>query len=146
MDRTDAEAPDWLEYIDHTADEGVRVRADSQAKLFERAAWGMASLLYDPSRAEVRDRDPVRVEADDLEALLVRWLSEINRLHQVRHRVYGRFNVRKISETAVEGEIGGEAIDRSRHCVYGEIKAVTFHGLRIQDREGVWSAQVLFDV
>lgn len=142
----EAEVPGWLEYLDHTADEGVKIRADSQAQLFERAAWGMASLLYNPSRAEVRDRDSVRVEADDREALLVRWLSEINRLHQVRHRVYCRFNVRSISDTAVEGEIGGEAIDRSRHSVYGEIKAVTFHGLRIEDRDGVWSASVLFDV
>lgn len=146
MDRTDAEAPDWLEYLDHTADEGVRVRAGSQAELFERAAWGMVSLLYDPSQVEVRDCDPVRVEADDREALLVRWLSEINRLHQVRHRAYCRFNVRSISDTAVEGEIGGEAIDRARHSVYGEIKAVTFHGLRIEDRDGVWIASVLFDV
>jgi SHS2 domain-containing protein len=86
------------------------------------------------------------VEADDREALLVRWLSEINRLHQVRHRVYCLFNVRTISETAVEGEIGGEAIDSTRHAVYGEIKAVTFHGLRVEDRDGAWSANVLFDV
>ncbi len=104
------------------------------------------SALYNPSKVEARDRDPVRVEADDREALLVRWLSEINRLHQVRHRVYCRFNVRKMSETAVEGEIGGEAIDRARHSVYGEIKAVTFHELRLAVEDGVWKAQVLFDV
>lgn len=146
MHRVEAEVPGWLEYLDHTADEGVRVRADSQAQLFERAAWGMMSLLVDVATVAPAGVEQVAVEADDREALLVRWLSEINRLHQVRHRVYCRFNVRSISDTAVEGEIGGEAVDRARHSVYGEIKAVTFHGLRVAEEDGVWTAQVLFDV
>jgi len=40
----------------------------------------------------------------------------------------------------------GEAIDFSRHRVFGEIKAVTFHRLRVEQRDGIWMAEVLFDV
>jgi SHS2 domain-containing protein len=54
--------------------------------------------------------------------------------------------VKRVSDTALEGEIAGEAIDKRRHAVSGEIKAVTFHGLRVEERDGVWTAQVLFDV
>ncbi len=138
--------PEWLEYPDHTADECIRVTGASQVEVFERAAWGMTTLLYDPETVSPAGNEEVRVEADDREALLLRWLSEINRLHQVRHRVYCRFAVKRMSDTTLEGEIAGEAIDKRRHAVYGEIKAVTFHGLRVEERDGVWTAQVLFDV
>jgi SHS2 domain-containing protein len=122
--------PDWLEYPDHTADECMRVTGASQVEVFERTAWGMVTLLYDPETVRLAEAERVTVEADDRDALLVRWLSEINRSHQVRHRVYGRFTVKCMSDTALEGEI----------------KAVTFHGLKIEERDGVWVAQVLFDV
>jgi SHS2 domain-containing protein len=138
--------PDWLQYPDHTADECVRVTGASLAEVFERAAWGMVSLIYDPETVSPAAAETVKVEADDREALLVRWLSEINRLHQVHHRMYGRFTVKSISDTALDGEVASEAIDKRRHAVFGEIKAVTFHWLKIEERDGVWVAQVLFDV
>jgi SHS2 domain-containing protein len=146
MRKADGEVPDWLEYPDHTADECIQVKGASFAEVFERTAWGMTTLLYDPQTVRPVDTEVVKVEADDREALLVRWLSEINRLHQVRHRVYGRFSVTKISDTALDGEIAGEAVNKRRHAVFGEIKAVTFHRLKIEERDGVWVAQVLFDV
>lgn len=140
------ETPEWLEYPDHTADECVRVKGASMGEVFERAAWGMMSLLVDPAAVRLSESERISVEADDREALLVRWLSEINRLHQVRHRVYGRFVVKTVSDTALEGEIVGEAVDKRRYSLSGEIKAVTFHGLRVEEQDGVWTAQVLFDV
>jgi SHS2 domain-containing protein len=87
MGKSQAVRPDWLEYPDHTADECVRVTGASLAEAFERAAWGMATLLYDMGTVRQAEAETVKVEADDRDALLVRWLSEINRLHQVRHRV-----------------------------------------------------------
>jgi SHS2 domain-containing protein len=146
MEKTNEEIPEWLEYPDHTADECILVTGASQVEVFERTAWGMVTLLYDPETVRLAETERVTVEADDRDALLVRWLSEINRSHQVRHRVYGRFTVKCMSDTALEGEIAGEAIDKRRHAVFGEIKAVTFHGLKIEERDGVWVAQVLFDV
>ena len=40
--------PDWLDYIEHTADEGIVVRAPDPATLYARAAWGMVSIVADP--------------------------------------------------------------------------------------------------
>jgi SHS2 domain-containing protein len=145
MGMKDRPAP-WLEFLDHTADVGIRVRAASLGELFERAAWGMMSLVTDPAAAEARDPETIEVEADDRGALMVRWLSEVNRLHQVRHRVFGRFQVERVCDTRLTGHCVGESIDFSRHEVFGEIKAVTFHRLRVDCREGVWTAEVLFDV
>jgi len=37
-------------------------------------------------------------------------------------------------------------VDLSRHLVYTEIKAVTFHGLQIEPTASGWKAQVIFDL
>ena len=142
----DGDKPEWLEYLEHTADAGIRVTSSSLGELFERAAWGMMSLITNPAAVKDRETEALDVEADDREALMVRWLSEINRLHQVRHRVYGRFRIGRIGDTGMTGSCVGEPIDLARHEVFGEIKAVTFHRLRVDCRDGVWTAEVLFDV
>ena len=36
------ETPEWLKFVDHTADAGIAVEAPDLVRLFERAAWGMS--------------------------------------------------------------------------------------------------------
>jgi len=36
--------PEWLKFVDHTADAGIAVEAPDLARLFERAAWAMFSV------------------------------------------------------------------------------------------------------
>ena len=137
--------PAWLALLDHTADEGVDVRAGSMQELFARAAWAMFRLLTDMRCVRAAETMAVSVEASDREALMVRWLSELNYLHQAKHKVFCRFEVREISDTRLIAKIGGEAIG-PEHRVFKEIKAVTFHGLRVEERDGEWCARILFDV
>jgi Archease protein family (MTH1598/TM1083) len=39
--------PDWLKFVDHTADAGIAVEAPDLARLFERAACGMFCVITD---------------------------------------------------------------------------------------------------
>ena len=41
------EIPEWLDFVDHTADAGIVVQAADLKELFARAAWGMFSLITD---------------------------------------------------------------------------------------------------
>jgi SHS2 domain-containing protein len=140
------EAWAWLEPLDHTADEGIRVRARTLPLLFERAALGMFSLLTDLSAVKPAAERVVEVRAGDREALLVRWLSELNFLHQTEHLLFCRFQVS--GELVSEGSavVWGEPVDSARHWLKVEIKAVTFHHLSVRREQGVWIADVLFDV
>ena len=142
----DATQPDWMETLDHTADTGLLVRAGGVAELFARAALGMFRLIADLS--QVRPLKTVRVaaEAPDREALLVRWLSELNFLHQTENMLFCEFDVEECGESSLKASACGEQLDTERHRLYNEIKAVTFHGLRIEQTGAVWEAQVLFDI
>ncbi len=138
--------PRWLRPLDHTADEEFVVSASTRKQLFERAAWGMFALLVDMSAVQCRIEESVTVESPDTEALLVAWLSELNFRHTTRHRVYGRFKVLNMDSRHLTAVIAGEPVARSRHVIHGEIKAVTYHQLRIWRRGRTWRARVLFDV
>lgn len=148
------ELPDWLMYLDHTADTGIVVTAPDLPTLFSRAAWGLFSVITDPAAVQPAEAEPVEVTAEDLPALLVRWLSELNYRHLTRHRLYARFEVREllVPKAAEPGpcrlgaEIRGEAIVPGRHPVFTEIKAVTFHGLELTEVDAGWRAQIIFDL
>jgi SHS2 domain-containing protein len=139
-------SPVWVTAIEHTADVGIAVRAPDRSTLFARAAWGMFSLIGDLADVRRVQWLPVRVEADDREALLVRWLSELNFLHQTRRELYSGFRVRRMADTWLEGEAGGEPLDETRHHDLAEIKAVTYCGLRVAREGRRWMARVIFDV
>lgn len=138
--------PAWLEMIDHTADAGIIVVADDLKLLFSRAAWGMFAVITDPGRVKAAQTWPVAVGADDLQALMVRWLAELNFRHVTQHVVFGRFDVKETTDTELRAEVSGEPIDSERHLVHTEIKAVTFHGMRIERGDGAWRAEIIFDL
>ncbi|SRR5690554_6474567 len=140
------ETPDWLEEIDHTGDIGIRVRAASLEQLFERAAIGMFGIITDLEDVVPTESREVVVEASDRDDLLVRWLSELNYIHLVEGLLFCRFEIRRIDDRGLTAVAFGEPIDRDRHMIHTEVKAVTYHGLSIEASDGAWTAQVIFDM
>lgn len=142
--------PDWLREVNHTGDIGIRVTAASLEQLFERAATGTFHVLADLSAVRAEDETTITVEERDREALMVRWLSELNYRHTVDHRLFRDFAVESIEETdaglTLTGTAVGEPIDPERHTVYTEIKAITFHGLDVHETHDGWAVQIIFDM
>jgi SHS2 domain-containing protein len=142
--------PSWLQEIDHTGDVGLRVRADTLPQLFERAATGTFHVLTDLSDVAPTETTTLTVRGRDREALLLRWLSELNYRHTVDRRLYADFSVSSIrtddDEWVLDATVRGEPIDPARHVVHTEIKAVTFHGLEIRRADDGWVVQVIFDM
>jgi SHS2 domain-containing protein len=147
---TTAPLPPWFEEIDHTGDLGVRVTADTLPRLFERAAEGTFRVLTDLEDVRPAVASSVEVRASDREALMVRWLSELNFRHTAHRQLYGAFAVSSVEarngEWVLEATVRGEPIDPARHVVHTEIKAVTFHGLEVQATDDGWTGQVIFDM
>ncbi len=146
LNNHDAPANSWLQEFDHTADRGILVNAGDLKQLFSRCAWGMFTILTEMESVRAVEEIEINVNADDLPGLLVKWLSELNFFHNIKHRVYCRFEVMEVSEHQLSAKVWGEPIDPARHVIYTEIKAVTYHGLAITQEQGVYQAQILFDL
>ena len=137
--------PSRVEAFEHTADVGFMVTAATMEELFMSAAQGMFSLITDPESVRPSQTRHITVTATDHTALLVRWLSELNFLHQTEHILFCRFTLR-IRPDQLDADVAGEPVDPARHAILTEIKAVTFHGLKVEQTAGQWQARILFDV
>jgi SHS2 domain-containing protein len=146
LDSVNRQPPAWLTLLDHTADIGVAVRAPTLPLLFERAAWGLFGVITDMHAVRPLETVPVSVKADDREGLLVHWLSELNFLHETGAWLFCSFHVQRFSDTGLAAEVRGERLDRARHEVHAQVKAVTYHALLLEHEAGEWIARVLFDV
>ena len=133
------------ELIDHTADVGVKAKGKTIEECFENAAHGMFDIITDNSEIENVGQYDIQLFADDLEQLLVDWLSELLYLHSAHNLVFGFFKVELDGEKKLKGRVFGEKLNMSKHKMGAEIKAVTYHMLEIRKKRP-YHAQVLFDI
>lgn len=130
--------------LEHTADVGVRAYGDSISECFENAAKGMFDIITDYSKLESKGEYEIRLKADDLEQLLVDWLSELLFLNSAENLVFGVFKV-KIKDKSLSAVVSGENFDTSKHNIGAEIKAVTYHMIEVK-KSRPFHVQVLFDI
>ena len=133
--------------IDHTADIGIRVKGSSQGELFLHAAEAMFDILVQPKKLLIPSISyPVAIEAESIDQLLVRWLSELHLAFDMRRLVLTHFWIDEITENRVIGGGKGLKFDDTRHRAGTQIKAVTYHGLKVESRGNEWVAEVIFDI
>jgi SHS2 domain-containing protein len=132
--------------IDHTADVGLKAYGKTLSEAFENAAKGMFDIITDKSEIESVGQFNIKLEAPDLEQLLVDWLSELLYIHSAQNLVFGFFKL-DVDEKkpGLSATVFGEKLDISKHKIGTEIKAVTYHMLEVKKKKQ-YQVQVLFDI
>lgn len=136
------------EVFDHTADVGLRIRGDSLDDLFATAAGAMFDYIV-ANRDEVRDEvvDRLGLRAESPADLLLAWLDELLFRSETRHLLFGRFDVRISPDSlTLEATAHGEPIDRDRHVLDHEVKAVTRHEFKLERDGPGWLAELILDI
>lgn len=140
--------PAGYEFFEHTADVGAVVRGATLPRLFENASRALLDLICD--RRTVRPRRAVRiaVAGSSLEDLLVRWLSELLYRLETEDLLFSSFRVERVDRLLfrARGTVRGETIDRARHRLRREIKAVTYHQIRLVRGRSAWRVRLVFDI
>jgi len=134
-----------FEVIDHTADVGIVAYGSNLREAFANAACGMFSLIAELEGLNEDFCREIDLQAPDQEALLVAWLNELIYIFEVEHVILTRFEITDLNESQLRAKAYGEKIDLSRHKLKTEVKAVTYHSLRIEEGNG-FRVQVILDV
>lgn len=134
-----------VEQIDHTADVGLRVEAGSLDELFTASARAMFEVIADLDNVRNQLAIRVNLQADDVESLFVKWLSELNYRHTTEEMLFSQFKIRELNEQRISASAWGEPI-RAEHVIHTEIKAITYHHLKVEQRGASWYAQFIFDM
>jgi len=131
------------EELDHTADVAIRAYGRTPSELFANAAAGMFSLIEAMDTVQSKGEATVEVTGDDIPNALFRFLSELLFLHETQHIVFREFEV-SLEGLRVRATARGEAIDRTRHELLLNVKAVTYHTMVVDLEKG--EATIVFDI
>ena len=135
-----------FELVDHTGDLGVRVFGESLPRLFEQAAAALTFILTDPETIRINKTRNLLLEAKSDEELLITWLNELVYLFDIEGLLFKAYDVLSVHDHNLEALARGEVYVEGRHPIKTTVKAATYHQLKIGKHQGVWSAQVIFDL
>jgi SHS2 domain-containing protein len=134
------------ETFEHTADLGLRIRAADLDTLFAEAGQALFSIIVeDLATIQPQQRLEVRLATEERELLLFDWLRELLYRFDAEHLLFCRFEVH-VGADGVNASAWGEPLDRARHALGHEVKAITYHALRLEPIEGGWEAEVIVDI
>lgn len=133
--------------LDHTADIGLEAYGSNLEEAFIHAAEGMFSILSPAAQIKYERSASFQIEAETVKELLIVWLNQLLYLYDAEKLLPGYFKIKKLDGNSLEAEITGETVDPNKHKIDTYIKAATYHETKIiQDKNGHFSLQVIFDV
>jgi SHS2 domain-containing protein len=133
------------ELIEHTADIGIRVKGSDLEELFANTAVAMFEIMAEAkNQGAVKKEIKIKLKADNLEELFINWLNELLSLSAVKELIFSAFKIIKLDKNNLEASLMGSEIKNYR--INTEIKAATYHQLKLQEIKSGWQAEVIFDV
>ncbi|WP_456396961.1 archease [Thermococcus sp.] len=138
------------EHYEHTADVGIRGYGETLEEAFENVAVALFDVMVDVRKVESKECREVEAEGEDLMALLYSFLEELLILHDTEGVVFSDFEVR-IEKTPdgyrLKAKACGEPLDYEKHGPKEEVKAITYHDMKIEQLpDGKWMAQLVPDI
>ena len=131
--------------VDHTADIGISVEGEDLRDFFATSAHAMLSQMIDLSKIKEKETKRVKLEGENLEDLLIRWLNELLFL-STKGYIFKNFNIEKLQTTSLSASLKGDKIDFRKIPLKQQIKAATYHQLEIKNIGNCWQATIIFDV
>ena len=135
-----------FEIFEHTADQGIRATGMTLSELFLNASEAFSCLSTDPQSVNTEEEFNIEISRDEIEELLVAWLNELIFIQDTEHVFLVKFEINTLEPPVLKGRVMGEKMNREKHTFKSCLKAATYHGLKVEQNDGVWTCQVIFDV
>lgn len=143
-----------FEILEHTADLEIRVYGATKQELFKHALQGMFQCMGPKNKTcDVVDgrvvcknlplSREIGVNSQDTASLLVDFLSEALYLSDVHNEAYLDVRIATFEDTYIQATLYGIEVEGFSEC---EIKAVTYHDMKLEQVNGVWQVDVVFDI
>jgi SHS2 domain-containing protein len=136
----------YYKQLDHAADVGIMVWGDGMKSLFINSARAMYDMITDIRAIKPVVSFHVQATGMDMEELLKNWLSELLYYFHTKDILLVDFDIKDISGNNIVSSVSGEGIDRKRHILKREIKAVTYHNLKIAKKGNRFQTDIIFDI
>lgn len=133
------------------ADLAIRFYGESIDDLFHNAAVVfLCQMMENPS--DIRDCAEIEIRLDntELDLLLYKLIEELIFIKDSRHMLLLPKSASVMNRNGIYSLViclTGEKIDRSRHTLKTDVKAITMHSLSVSSSpDGKWIATIVLDV
>jgi len=115
---------------------------------FENAARGLNDTMIDIKTVRPNKEIKITASGHDLHSLLFEWLDKVMLLLVADGIVTSEFsvNIKQKGGYSLEGVAKGERLDLDRHRYKVEIKAVTYHEMKVAQEKGNATVRFLLDL
>jgi len=132
------------------ADVAIEAWGESLEELFAACAEALlATMIEDPGEVSHGREVAISLEDDELEMLLFSFLQELIYFKDAKQLLLHADLVRIVRQNGgfgLEALARGEEIDRGRHRLVVDVKAVTLFCLSVVLEDNLWKATVVLDV
>ena len=129
------------------ADVAFEAESDTVDGLFDSCARAVTDIMVDPKTLGTSVKRKFALSSPDLDRLLYDFLTELIVVKDVESQLFARFEIRvDESEPSLVATAEGEVIDRVRHRLRNDVKAVTMHLFGIKKDSGRWRTTVVLDI
>ena len=134
------------ELFEHTADLGIKVRAKDLRELFKNAGLALFDIIAKEQKKQDTPALAINItqRADNLEELFVNWLNELLSLSSTKELIFTDFKIDKLDKNSLSATAFGSGM--KDYKVNVEVKAATYHELKIEETPFGWQAKVILDV
>ena len=135
-----------------TADMAFEAFGKNLSELFENCAFAFNAIMLEIKGIKPAAKKKIRIESEDLKALLFDFLSELIFLKDTNGLIFSKYKIavsEKNGRYILQGEIFGEKWDRKKHDIWMDIKAMTYSEMEIdklkKGKSEYWRAQGVVD-
>jgi SHS2 domain-containing protein len=134
-----------FETFSTTADIGIKIQGKEYEDLFRNAIKGLNYLLFEKvfDQQEPAHLYPFEFEGDSAENILVNLLSEILFLLQVEGKLTLDVHIKELKENYLKADLYVVPLEFEPEI---EIKSVTYHNLKIVEKNDMKFTEIVFDV
>jgi len=118
-------------------------------ELFENSALAIFDETTDLKKVEEKKKKQIKLKADNIENLLYDFLSEILYIKDTDSFLFKKSNVKineKNKKYLLEADLSGEEINRKKHDLRNDIKAITLHMFKVEKTKEGYKAVIVVDV
>lgn len=129
------------------ADIAFEAESETLDGLFVSCAQALTDIMVDPKTVRARAIKKLSLRSESIDTLLYDFLTELIIAKDVDSLLFKEYEVRVSDEKGtLTASAKGEPIDRERHSLRNDVKAVTMHMFGIKRQGPRWKATVVLDI
>jgi len=135
-----------IEFIEHTADIGIKVIAEKIEDIFKLSAYGMFKIICENLEdVECKEFVDGEIISDDILELLYLFLENLLFQFDTKALILKDFNI-KLLDNKIVYSACGEFYNSKKHKIGTGIKSPTYHKMEIRKENGKYIAYIIFDI